>query len=200
MDSISAQFNSKSQPVAIRDVIKYLVGILETPDLSTRIYHIGGKDVMTYKDLILHFARVHNRRIVFFDVSWLPVPVEILCRIYAYWLHFFISVPVNITSLLLNSMKSDVVCSDHEIKKLLPFEPLDFKTAVTWAKEKENQSRVFSHWSDVPPDQMNELMPLCKFEASEFVIGEYSVTIPADPETIFPVMCRIGGGARLGAC
>ena len=40
---------------------------------------------------------------------------------------------------------------------------------------------------------MNELMPLCKFEASEFVIGEHSVTIPADPETIFPVMCRIGG-------
>ncbi len=63
------EFNSKCQPIAIRDVIKYLVGVLETADLESRVYQIGGKDVMSYKDLILKFAGILNKRVRFFDVS-----------------------------------------------------------------------------------------------------------------------------------
>ena len=111
-------------------MVKYLVGVLELPDLSTRAYHIGGLDVMTYKELIREFAKILNRKITFFDVSWLPLPVEFLCRVYAYWLHLFISVPVNITALLLNSLRNDVVCTENDIRTLLPFTPLDFRTAI----------------------------------------------------------------------
>ncbi|KMP12201.1 hypothetical protein UZ36_01760 [Candidatus Nitromaritima sp. SCGC AAA799-C22] len=188
-----SEFNSKCQPIAIRDVVKYLVGILETPGLESRVYHIGGKDVMSYKDLILVFAKILNRRVRFIDVSWLPVPVEWLCRVYAYWLHLFISVPVNITSLLLGSLRNDVFCRENDIAKILDFEPLDFKTAVEWAQEKEKQSRVFSHWSDVPPERVSDLLPLCEFESSEFEIDEHSIDVPASTEKIFPIICCIGG-------
>jgi len=188
-----AQFNSRCQPVAIRDVIKYLVGVLELPDLSTRAYHIGGQDVMTYKALMRGFADILGRKITFFDVSWLPLPVELLCRVYAYWLHLFNSVPVNITALLLSSLRNDVVCTENDIRKLLPFSPLDFKTAIHWAQEKEQQSRVFSHWANVPPDKMSDWMPLCEFEAAEFKVDEHSIDIPASPGHVFPVICRVGG-------
>ena len=187
------EFNSICQPVAIRDVIKYLVGVMETPGLETRVFQIGGKDVLTYKEMILGFAKIMNRRVKFINVSWLPIPVDWMCRLYAYWLHCFISVPVNITSLLLNSLKTDVVCGDNEVAGILPFEPLDFVTAVKWAQDKEKHSMVFSHWSDVPPENMSDLLPLCEFESSEFIIEEHEIDIPATQEQVFPVVCEIGG-------
>ncbi len=187
------EFDSKCQPIAIRDVIKYLVGVLETENLTTRVYPIGGKDVLSYTELIRRFARILNKRVRLFDVSWIPLPVNALCRLYAYWLHLFNAVPVNITSLLLDSLKSDVICTECDVYRILPFEPLDFETAVKWAQEKEQQSRVFSHWSDVSPGRMADLMPLCEYESAEFMIDEHSIEIPTPPEIIFPIICRIGG-------
>jgi uncharacterized protein YbjT (DUF2867 family)/uncharacterized protein YndB with AHSA1/START domain len=186
------EFNSVCQPVAIRDVVKYLVGVMETPGLSTRIFQIGGKDVLTYKEMLMRFAKIMNRRVRFIDIAWMPVPVDWMCRIYAYWLHCFISIPVNITALLLSSLKTDVVCGDKEISTILPFEPLDFVTAVEWAQEKERRSMVFSHWSDVSPQNMSDLLPLCEFESSEFIIDEHVIEIPVPPEQVFPVVCQIG--------
>jgi len=116
-----------------------------------------------------------------------------MCRLYAYWLHLFNSVPVNITSMLLSSLQSDVVCMENDIQKILPFEPLDCNTSVEWALKKEEQSRVFSHWSDVPPERMTDLLPLCQYESSDCLMDEHSIEIPAKPEVIFPIVCRLGG-------
>ena len=187
------EFNSVSQPVAIRDVIKYLVGAIESPTKATRVFQIGGKDVLTYREMILRFARILNRQVRFIDVSWVPIPVDWMCRIYSYWLHYFISIPVNITSLLLSSLKTDVVCENNEVLSILPFEPLDFDTAVKWALEKEKSAMVFSHWSDVPPENMRDLLPLAEYESSEFIIEEHGIDIPVPPEGVFPVVCQIGG-------
>jgi len=187
------QFNSKCQPVAIRDVIKYLVGVLEIPNLNARVYHIGSRDILSYKELIREFAKILKRKVRFFDVSWVPLPVELMCRVYAYWLHLFISVPVNITSLLLGSLRTDVVCGESDIKKLVPFEPLGFTIAVLWAQRQENKSRVFSHWSDVPPEEMSDLMPLCEYESAEFKIDEHCIDVSVPAEKLFPVICRLGG-------
>lgn len=187
------EFNSRVQPIAVRDVIKYLVGVLEAENLTTREYSIGGQDVMTYQELISRFASLLNKKVRFFNVSWVPLPVSFSCRLFAYWLHFFISVPVNITSLLLGSLKTDVVCPNEDIKEILPFEPIGFETAVRRALEKEKSSRVYSHWSDVPPESMTELLPLCEFESSDFIVEEHSIEIPADPEKVFETLCRIGG-------
>ncbi|GJL79280.1 MAG: NAD(P)-dependent oxidoreductase [Nitrospinaceae bacterium] len=187
------EFDSKCQPIAIRDVIKYLVGVLETEDPDSRVYQIGGKDILSYTELIKRFAKILNKQVRLFEVSWVPLPIGVMCRLYAYWLHLFNAVPVNISYLLLRSLRSDVLCTEKDIAQILPFETLSFDTAVEWAQKKEEQSRVFSHWSDVPPEQMTNLMPLCEYEASTFMIDEHSIDISAPPETVFPVICRIGG-------
>lgn len=187
------EFNSRCQPIAIRDVIKYLVGVLETENLTTRVYPIGGGDVLTYMELVTKFADYLNKRIRFFNVSWCPLPISAMCGIYAYWLHFFISIPVNITSLLLGSLGTSVVCNNKDIAKILPFQPLDFDTALKWALEREKKSEVFSHWSDVRPEHIADHMPLCEYESADFIMEERSVDIPAKPEAVFKVICRIGG-------
>jgi uncharacterized protein YbjT (DUF2867 family) len=188
-----AEFNSRCQPIAIRDVIKYLVGVLETEGLTTRKYPIGGKDVMTYKKMVERFAGILGKRVRFFNVSWVPLSVSMMCRLFAYWLHLFISVPVNITCLLLESLRTDVVCTDEAIREILPFETVGFETAVQWALQKEKNSMVYSHWSDVPPENMTDLLPLCEFESSNFIVEEHSKDIPAPAEAVFQSICRIGG-------
>ena len=187
------EFNSRCQPIAIRDVIKYLVGVLETEGLETRKYPIGGPDVMTYQEMVERFAGILDKRVRFFNVSWVPLPVSIMCRLFAYWLHLFISIPVNITCLLLESLRTDVVCPDESIREILPFKTVEFETAVHWALEKEKNSMVHSHWSDVPPENMADLLPLCEFESSDFIVEEHSRDIPASPERVFQAVCRIGG-------
>ncbi len=186
-------FDSKCQPIAIRDVIKYLVGILETANLTTRVYHIGGKDIFTYKELIKRFAKIMNKKVRLFEVSWVPLPTRMMCRLYAYWLHLFNSVPVNITAMLLNSLQSDVVCTENDIQKILPFEPLDCNTSVEWALKKEEQSRVYSHWSDVPRERMLDLLPLSQYESADFLMDEHSIEINAGADVIFPIICKLGG-------
>ena len=186
-------FNNLCQCIAIRDVIKYLVGVMETPDLETREYHIGGKDVLAYKDMILRMASILDKKVKLFDVFWFPLPVSVSCKIYAFWLHFFVSVPVNIISLLLDSLKCDVVCHNHDIVKIIPFEPLGFDSAVKFAVEREKKSQVFSHWAEVPPDKMKDLMPLCEYESAKFFVEEHSIEISASPSQVFKLVIQIGG-------
>ncbi len=142
------EFNSRCQPIAIRDVIKYLVGVLETDGTKTKTYPLGGPDVMTYQEMVERFAGILDKRVRFFNVSWVPFPVSMMCRLFAYWLHLFISVPVNITCLLLESLRTDVVCTNEAIRDILPFETVGFETAVKWAVQKEVNSMVYSHWLD----------------------------------------------------
>ncbi len=174
-------------------MIKYLVGAMETEGLQTGKYPIGGPDVMTYRELVSRFAKVFGKRVRFFNVSWVPLPVTFLCRVFAYWLHLFNPVPVNITYLLLESLKTDVVCPDNRVAGFIPIKPIGFETAVEWALEKEKNSRVFSHWSDVPPEAMTDLMPICEYESSQFVVEEHDREIPASPEEVFGLVCQIGG-------
>ncbi len=187
------EFNNLSQCIAIRDVIKYLVGIMEVRSNESRMYHIGGKDVLAYRDVILGFAKILNKKIYFFDVFWVPVPIAVSCRIYAYWLHLFTSLPVNIISLLLGSLKTDVVCLNDDIRNILPFEPLGFETSIRRALQKEKEAQVFSHWTDTSPEAMRDLLPLCEYESANFKVEEHSIEIPADSEKVFQLITQIGG-------
>ncbi len=188
-----SEFNSRCQPIAIRDVIKYLVGVLETPGLTSHMYPIGGPDVLTYKELIQQFAEILNKKVRFFNIAWVPIPVSWLCRIYAYWMAVFVAVPVNTISLLLNSLKTDVVCPNMEIRDVLSFEPVGFTQAVIWAQEKEKHSQVYSHWGGVAPESMKDLMPLSEYEASEVIFDEHSIDIPAPPDRVFQFVKQVGG-------
>jgi len=113
------------QPIAIDDVLRYLVGVLDVPETRGETYEIGGPDVLTYEAVLRRTARMVEGREPFI----LPVPV-LSPRLSSYWLGFVTDVPRSVAHPLVLGLKNPVVVSDHRIEELVPFERTPFDEAV----------------------------------------------------------------------
>ena len=136
---------TKCQPVAIRDVIKYLVGVLETPETAGGVFDIGGMDVLTYEDMLKIMAEVLGLKRTF-----VPVP-SLSTAIYAYMASLITPVPMHICRCLMECTRNEVVCLNDEIRRLVPFKVLDYREAILRALSREEQDRVHTRWSDAYP-------------------------------------------------
>ncbi len=134
--------NTRCQPIAIRNVLEYLTGVLLNKDTLNKSFDIGGQDILTYKEMLLQFAEVRKlRRFV------LSSPI-ITPRIMRYFLYFLTSTPYWISSNLVESMKVEVVAKKNNLKKMLGIEPFTYKEAVELAFQKIEQNNVVSSWKD----------------------------------------------------
>ena len=114
-----------SQPIAIRDVLAYMVSCLEIPETEGQSYDIGGPEVLSYQrlmELYAEEAKLHKRII-------LPVPV-LTPRLSSYWIHLVTPVSASIARPLAEGLSSEVVCHDDRIQKLIPIELTDCRTAI----------------------------------------------------------------------
>jgi uncharacterized protein YbjT (DUF2867 family) len=134
--------NTKSQPIAIRNVIEYLVGVLGREEVYDQSYDIGGPDIMTYKEMLLGFARVRHlkRKII-------TVPV-MTPKLSSYWLYFVTSVSYPLASNLVKSMRVEVICKKNNLQQLLNITLLPFATAITLAFDKIQNEGVIASWKD----------------------------------------------------
>ncbi len=115
---------TRTQPIAVADVIRYLVGVLEEAHAEPRSYDIGGPEVMEYVDMLRRVAAIEGRRM-------LVVPVPLLTpRLSARWLSLVTDVDVPTGRSLIDSMANEVVVRDDSIRRVVPFQPLDYDTAV----------------------------------------------------------------------
>ncbi|WP_029033669.1 SDR family oxidoreductase [Salinimicrobium terrae] len=133
---------TKSQPVAIRNVLEYLSGVLLRNETFNRSFDIGGPDVLTYKEMMLQFAEVRGfkRRII-------TVPV-MTPRLSSYWLYFVTSTSYKLAVNLVDSMKIEVIARDNKLEKKLGIRPIPYKEAVQLAFQKIEQNSVISSWKD----------------------------------------------------
>ena len=133
---------SKCQPIAVRDAISYLKGVLQNPQSFNRTYDIGGPDILTYKDMLLTFARLRHLR------RWI-IPVPFLTpQLSSLWLTLVTAVPFSLARSLVKSLIHDVVAKDNSIAKLVPIHPLSYTEALTLALGKVQSNDVYSKWSD----------------------------------------------------
>jgi uncharacterized protein YbjT (DUF2867 family) len=114
-----------TQPVALDDVIRYLVGVTGHPDARGRVFEIGGPDRMTYLEMLQVAAELANGR----RVPIVQVPV-LTPRLSSYWLALITDVDVTTGRNLIDSMGTEVTVTDHAIRDLVPGEPLDYPEAV----------------------------------------------------------------------
>jgi uncharacterized protein YbjT (DUF2867 family) len=115
------------QPIAIRDAIAYLMGVLDAPETAGGIYEIGGPEVLTYESMMERTARLMGQRL-----HILPVPV-LTPRISAYWVDLVTNVPKSVAHPLILGLKNPVVVRDNRITDHVDVTPTPFEEAVTAA-------------------------------------------------------------------
>ncbi len=115
---------TRTQPIAVADVVRYLVGVLEVPEAADRAFDIGGPDVLQYVEMMRRVATIEGR-------TMLVVPVPLLSpQLSSRWLSFVTDVDVQTGRSLIDSMSNEVVVRDDSIRTLVPFEPMDYDDAV----------------------------------------------------------------------
>jgi len=115
---------TRTQPIAVADVVRYLVGVLNAHDTTGRALEIGGPEVLTYLEMMRRVAAIEGR-------TMLVVPVPLLTpRLSSRWLALVTNVDVQTGRSLIDSMNNEVVVHDNSIRSLVPFEPLAYDDAV----------------------------------------------------------------------
>ena len=134
--------NTLCQPIAIRNVIEYLTGVLGRAECYNDSYDIGGPDIMSYKQMMLRYAKVRKLTLHIFTV---PVMTP---KLSSYWLYFITSTSYKLALNLVDSMKIEVVSKDHRLQDLLDIDPYTYEEAIQMAFEKIEQNQVVSSWKD----------------------------------------------------
>jgi uncharacterized protein YbjT (DUF2867 family) len=117
--------HTKTQPLALSDAVRYLVGVLDHPDAIGRVFEIGGPDVLTYADMLQRAARVRNGR----PVPILSVPL-LTPRLSSLWISLVTDVDTTTARNLIDSMSTEVVVHDHGIETIVPGRSLSYDEAV----------------------------------------------------------------------
>ena len=133
---------TKTQPLAVRDVMSYLSKSLGNKTLYNNSYDIYGPEVLTYKDMLLQFAEVRNLK-----RHILTVPV-MTPKLSSYWLYFVTSTSYKLATSLVDSMSVQIIGKESNINKILNINPIPYKQAVALAFEKIEQNTIISSWKD----------------------------------------------------
>lgn len=145
--------NTKNQPIAISNVLQYLTAVLLNNKAYSNTFDIGGPDILTYKEMLLEFARVRN-------LSRLIITVPVLTpKLSARWLFLVTSTPYNLAKNLVDSMKNEAVCKEQDIKEIVRVDLLGYVEAVERAFLLIEQNSVVSSWIDaVQSEKLNKEM------------------------------------------
>lgn len=116
--------NTKSQPIGIRDVIKMLMNSLFNVHTFNKNFDIGGPDVMSYKEILLGFAKIRGLK------RWIITVPVMTPKISSYWLFFITSISYKLAVALVNSMKVEVVCRESNINEILSVSPAGYSESL----------------------------------------------------------------------
>ncbi len=179
--------STRCQPIAIVDVIAYLVAALDTPASVGRTYEIGGSDRLTYRDVILAYARARGLRRRIVDVPFFTP------RLSSYWVHLVTPVPASIARPLIDGLKSEVVVRDRRALSDFEVRPMSCEHAIALALDRERGDGPQTTWFDAFAARASggELHG----SREGVLMDRREIFTSAPPEAVFAV-CTSLGGAR----
>ena len=133
---------TRTQPIAIRDVISYLRSVLLHEECMNKTFDIGGPEILTYKDMMLQYASQRKLKRPFFTTMLISPKIS------SYWLFFITSVSYKLAISLVNSMKTEVVCRNNKLEEILQIHPITYEQALKNAFLRIKQHLVLSSWKD----------------------------------------------------
>lgn len=134
--------NTRTQPIAISNVLSFLSGVLAKEYTYDRSFDIGGPDILTYKEMLLRFAAVRGLKRRIFTV---PIMTP---RLSSYWLYFVTSTSYKLAVNLVNSMHVETVAEPNELRGKLGIPQISYDNAVSIAFKKIDSQEVLSSWKD----------------------------------------------------
>jgi uncharacterized protein YbjT (DUF2867 family) len=187
--------HSRIQPIAVRDVLRYLVGCAQLPPSVHRSFDVGGPDRMSYAEMMQRYAAVTGlprRRI-------LPVPI-FSPSLSSHWVGLVTPVPAGLARPLVESLRNTVVCREHDIAGYVPDPPeglLGFDDAVRLAVQRVRDSAVSTRWSgaSVPGAPSDPLPTDPDWAGGSLYVDERTRATTAPPEALWRVVEGIGGEA-----
>jgi uncharacterized protein YbjT (DUF2867 family) len=126
---------TRTQPIAVDDVVRYLVGVLGNPRAAGRVFEVGGPDILEYREMLQRVAAVEGRRLPI-----IPVPL-LSPGLSSRWLAFVTDVDTRAGRNLVDSMVNEVVVHDPSIRDVVPFELTGYDDAVRHALEERRGAR-----------------------------------------------------------
>jgi len=134
--------NTRCQPIALRNVLQYLEGVILKEKAYNKIFDIGGPEVLSYKQMLLVFAKVRKLKRYIFTVPVLSPNLSSL------WLYFVTNTSFSLARSLVDSMINEVVVEQGNIQEIVPIELISYKEAVERAFDRIAQNEVISSWKD----------------------------------------------------
>lgn len=172
------------QPIAVRNVIAYLIGVLGVPETAGQVYDIGGPEALCYRDIMRIMAEELHLR-----PRWIiPVPV-LTPRLSSYWIHLVTPLSHNIAKPLAEGLRNPVVCREDRITRLLPQPLLTVREAIHAAISRVAAHHVETTWSMAGP------IPGDPDWAGGTAFRDARTVLVAAPDwAVFRAVCRVGGG------
>lgn len=133
---------SRCQPIGIRNVIEYLVGVMLDEASYHQVFDLGGPDILSYKQMLMKYAKVRK-------LGRLIITLPVLSpKLSSLWLYFVTSTAYTLARNLVDSMKNDVIVKHEGIDQLVPVKRLTFEESLQLAFSKISQKSVISSWKD----------------------------------------------------
>ncbi|MGB5386350.1 MAG: SDR family oxidoreductase [Eudoraea sp.] len=133
---------TKTQPIAIRDVMHFLTGVLGNRKTYNQSFDIAGPDVLTYKQMLQRYARIRGFK------NWIITVPIMTPKLSSYWLYFVTSTSYKLALNLVDSMKIEVVARDNKLEQLLEIKTHTYEEAINMAFKRIEQNLVVSSWKD----------------------------------------------------
>ena len=134
--------STRCQPIAIRDVIAYLMGVLRIPETTGKIYDVGGPEVLRYRDLLEGYASIRGLK------RWFVPGPFVSPQLSSWWLYLVTSTSFPLARALVDSLETETVCGERNLCEVLPLDLLTYREAVARALSRIAQNRVPSSWID----------------------------------------------------
>ncbi|NDJ52413.1 MAG: SDR family oxidoreductase [Chloroflexi bacterium] len=179
---------TRTQPIAIRNVLQYLIAALETPASLGEVIEIGGADVLTYGDMMLQYAEVRG-----LNRNLLPVPV-LTPRLSSYWVHWMTPVPASIVRPLIEGLRNEVIVRDDKAEQIFPqIEPMTYRQAVELALVKLDAGEVETTWNDALATSQGDNKPYVLATHDGMLLEKRQIKVNAPPSDVYAVFTGLGG-------
>ncbi|TRO65653.1 SDR family oxidoreductase [Christiangramia sabulilitoris] len=179
---------TKCQPIAIRNIIQYLTGVIGREECYNKSFDVGGPDVLTYQEMMEQYAEVRKLKLWIVGVPFLSPKLS------SYWLYFVTSTSYSLARNLVDSMSVEVTTSDTRLQEILGIELIPYKEAIKMAFFKIEQNEVVSSWKDSLSSgrfkkEFNRYIQIPKYGCMQ---DKKSVKVE-DPEAALERVWAIGG-------